>query len=153
MRCTITSLHGGGASRRRAGFTLAEVLAALLFMAIVIPVAVEALRIASQAGQMAARRAVAIRIADRVLNELVVTGQWQRTPQEGSLFEAGFEYRWRVDNEPWELGVLRLVTVEVLYPVQGREYAVWLSTLADPAADALPATGLAGVSRTAGGAP
>ena len=35
----------------RAAFTLAEVLAALLFMAIVIPVAVEGLHIASLAGK------------------------------------------------------------------------------------------------------
>ena len=38
-----------GVNFRRAGFTLAEVLAALAFMAIVIPVAVQGLRIASRA--------------------------------------------------------------------------------------------------------
>ena len=39
-----------------AGFTLAEVLAALVFMAILIPVALEGLSIASRAGEVAARK-------------------------------------------------------------------------------------------------
>ena len=52
--------------RRRAAFTLAEVLAALLFMAIVIPVALEGLRIASLAGQVGERKAAAARVAERV---------------------------------------------------------------------------------------
>src|SRR5882762_4963509 len=54
--------------RRCAGFTLAEVLAALLFMAIVIPVAVQGLHIASRAGSVSERKAVGARIAERKLN-------------------------------------------------------------------------------------
>ena len=47
---------------RAAAFTLAEVLAALLFMAIVIPAAVEGLHIASLAGTVAARKGEAAHI-------------------------------------------------------------------------------------------
>src|SRR5436190_13357159 len=54
-------------------FTLAEVLAALAFMAIVIPVAVNGLRVANLAGQVGQRKAVAARIAERVLNEYTTT--------------------------------------------------------------------------------
>ncbi len=141
--------------RTRAGFTLAEVLAALLFMAIVIPVAVEALRVASQAGLVAARKATAARLADRLLNELVVSGQWQRASQRGTLAEGPYQYDWRWDNEPWEMGALRLLTVQVAFPVQGREYTVQLSTLVDAAATATPATsGTGGTGPTMpGGAP
>src|ERR1035437_10572400 len=59
--------------KRTAAFTLAEVLAALLFMAIVIPVAVEALHTASLAGEIGVRKGVAARVADRILNESIVT--------------------------------------------------------------------------------
>ena len=45
--------------RIRAGFTLVEVLAALLFMAILIPVAMRAVQIANRAGQVGDRKAVA----------------------------------------------------------------------------------------------
>ena len=49
-----------------AAFTLAEVLAALLFMAIVIPAAIEGLHIASLAGTVAARKGEAARVAQCV---------------------------------------------------------------------------------------
>lgn len=141
------------AERRRAGFTLAEVLAALLFMAIVIPVAVEALRAAAQAGQVAARKAVAARLADRLLNELVVSGQWQRASQNGTLREGPYEYTWQLDNEPWEMGALRLLTVQVAYTVQDREHTVRLSTLVDAAAATAPTSDIGTSMTNPGGAP
>src|SRR2546422_4364621 len=87
--------------RMQAGFTLAEVLAALAFMAIVIPVAVQGLRVASLAGQVGQRKAVAGRIAERVLNELTVTGQSQGTARSGVAQDGALFYRWTVRAEPW----------------------------------------------------
>src|SRR2546425_815074 len=69
------------------GFTLAEVLAALVFMAIVIPVAVEGLQIANRAGQVAVRKGEAMRVADRILNESIVTTNWSKSGQSGSVIE------------------------------------------------------------------
>lgn len=123
-----------------AGFTLAEVLAALLFMAIVIPVSVEGLRIASRAGQVGERKVVAARLAERVLNELTVTGRWQDSSQSGTIYEGAQEYRWRLRNDPWNQGTLREVTVEVGFLVQGRDFDVRLSTLLDTASGAVTAT-------------
>ena len=115
----------------RGGFTLAEVLAALVFMAIVIPVAVQGLRVANLAGQVGERKAVAIRIAERALSELVVTRQWQTSAQNGSIQEGPVPYRWTMRLEPWNQGALRLLTVQVTFPVQGQDYDVRLSTLVD----------------------
>ena len=103
-----------------------------MFMAIVIPVAVQGLRIASLAGEVGQRKVVAARIADRVLNELVTTGQWQRSTQNGTAQEGLREYRWTVRLEPWNQGALRVMTVQVFFPVQGQEYDVHLSTIVDP---------------------
>ncbi len=113
------------------GFTLAEVLAAMLFMAIVIPVAVEGLRVASRAGEFGMRKMVAARVAERLLNELVVNGQSAQTGQSGVVEEGLLQYRWTSTMEPWTLGPLRLVTVAVTYPVQGEQYELRLSTLVD----------------------
>lgn len=115
----------------RAGFTLAEVLAALVFMAIVIPVAVNGVRVAAFAGEVGARKAVAARIADRALNELIVTGQIQTAVTGGTVQEGGLSYEWNLHTETWSEGTLTLVTVEVTYPVQGEEHHVSLSTLVD----------------------
>ena len=118
--------------RARAGFTLAEVLAALLFMAIVIPVAVQGLHVASRAGSMSERKAVAARLAENKLNELVVTRQWQSAAQKGTIQEGLQDYSWQLQTEPWaEDGAMRLVTVHVTVSVQGQDYDVRVSTLVD----------------------
>jgi len=98
-------------------------------MAIVIPVAVEGLRIANRAGQVALRKDVASRVADRVLNELLVTDQAQSGSRNGVVQEGFQEYRWSVRVEPWSEDAMRLVNVEVVFPVQGQDYDVHLSTL------------------------
>lgn len=121
-------------SAKLAAFTLAEVLAALAFMAIVIPVAVEGLRIANLAGQVSQRKAAAMRVAERVLNETIVTGQMRASAQNGTTQEGFQEYRWSLRTEPWPEGAMRLVTVQVIFPVQGRDYDVHLSTLVDNSA-------------------
>jgi hypothetical protein len=107
------------------------VLAALAFMAIVIPVAVQGLRVANLAGQVGERKLVAARVADRVLNELVATSQWQKSVQSGIAQEGQREYRWSARLEPWNQTALRLMTVQVFFPVQGQEYDVRLSTIVD----------------------
>src|SRR5580704_3582100 len=77
MRLAIgTGKYRGSRRRMAAAFTLAEVLAALLFLAIVIPAAVEVLHVASLAGEVAARKSEAARVADRGLNENLVTTNW-----------------------------------------------------------------------------
>src|SRR5882672_11045440 len=94
--------HPWSAIRRaRAAFTLAEVLAALAFMAIVIPVAVEGLRVANAAGQSGQRKAVAAHIADRVLNEWLVTRHSQTPAQSGTVQEGVLQYRWEIRIQPW----------------------------------------------------
>ena len=132
MRFKPTSCNARAARRRRGGFTLAEVLAALLLMAIVIPVAVQALQVASRAGEVGQRKAAAARIAERVLEELVVERRWQQASQNGTIQEGSQEYRWLMRLEPWSEGDLSVLTVQVTYPVQGQEYDVRLSTLVDP---------------------
>jgi type II secretory pathway pseudopilin PulG len=122
------------ALQSESGFTLAEVLAALLFMAIVIPVAVQGLQIASRAGSVSERKAQAARMAESKLNELIVTRQWSSSASRGTIQEGLQSYTWRLETQPWaEDGAMRLVTVWVSVPVQGQEYEVPVSTLVDAA--------------------
>ncbi len=104
-------------------------MAALMFMAIVIPVAIEGLRIASRAGVAAERKGVATRLADSRLNELIVTGQWKNAGAGGNFGDRWPGYRWTARNEMWTNQVVHLVTVEVSYPVQNQDFNVRLSTL------------------------
>jgi type II secretory pathway pseudopilin PulG len=124
--------------RREAGFTLVEVLAALLFMAVVIPVAVDGLRVASRASVVGQRKSVAARIAESVLNEQVVTSQTAGSAQSGVVRQGNVDYSWTVKLDVWnqmqnqsilQLSPMQLVTVQVNFPVQGQMYNVHLSTL------------------------
>jgi type II secretory pathway pseudopilin PulG len=113
-------------------FTLAEVLAAMMFMAIVIPVAMQGLRVASLAGEVGQRKIVAARIGNKILNELKVTGQLQNTSQSGAVNEGGLQYKWSARSEMWTedtASPMTLVTLIVAYTAQGTNYDVRLSTL------------------------
>ena len=108
-------------------------LAAMLFMAIVIPVALQGLRIASRAGTVAARKGVAVQLAESKLNELIVANQWRNSGQGGAFGPQWPGYQWSIKNEPWTgdttINNLRQLTVEVTYPAQNQNYSVKLSTI------------------------
>jgi hypothetical protein len=118
-------------TRHDSAFTLAEVLAAMLFLAIVIPAAVEAMHIASLAGEVGARKGAAARIADRVLNEALVTTNWTGGLQQGTASEGGREFNWTLSGRTWtEDSAMQVVTADVTFTAQGKNYDVKLSTLA-----------------------
>jgi general secretion pathway protein I len=113
----------------RAAFTLVEVLAALMFMAIVIPVAVEALHVASVSGEVAVRKAEAARVADSLLNQTIVTTNWNQSGS-GTTTENGHSFQWSLRTQAWPADPnMQLLTAEISFSAQGRNYAVDLSTL------------------------
>ncbi len=120
------------AERRCRGFTLIEALAAMVVMAIVIPVAMQGLQVASRAGEFGLRRATAARVGQSKLDELVATGQWRLAAQNGVIEEGTRQYRWQLSLQPWTEGMLELATMHVYFNVSGREHEVRLSTLVDP---------------------
>ncbi len=122
-------------ARSTAGFTLAEVLAALLFMAIVIPAAIEGMHIASLAGIVAERKGEAARVAQRLLVENLVSTNWNQSVQGGTVTEGQREFNYTIRSDPWtqdpNQNVIRQLTVEVKFTAQSRDYAVRMSTLVD----------------------
>jgi general secretion pathway protein I len=116
---------------REAGFTLAEVLAALLFLAIVIPAAIQALHVASLAGEVSVRKGAAARVADRILNESIVLTNWNGATQSGTLTEGARTFDWTLSRQDWAVDTMQLLTAEVKFSAQGKDYSVKLSTLTD----------------------
>jgi type II secretory pathway pseudopilin PulG len=125
----------GARRRSTAGFTLAEVLAALLFMAIVIPVAIEGMHIASRVGTVSERKGEAARVAQRLLAETLVTTNWNQSVQGGTLTEGQRQFAWTMHSDPWtqdpSQNVIRQLSVEVKFAAQGQDYSVRMSTLVD----------------------
>jgi hypothetical protein len=139
----VNALGGPAAAARcpdQSAFTLAEVLAAMLFLAIVIPAAVEAMHVAGLAGEVAARKGAAARLADRLLNESIVTTNWNLGSQNGTAAEGAEELRWTLNNQNWPVDTtagMRLLTATVTFSAQGHDYSVELSTLVTPLASQL----------------
>ena len=134
------SAANSGASCHISGFTLAEVLAAMLFLAIVIPAAVEAMHVASLAGEVAARKDAAARIADRILNESLVTTNWNGAAQNGTASEGPLDFQWTLSEQTWPQTSLQVLTAQVTFQAQGKDYSVKLSTLANFQSQPLPTT-------------
>lgn len=123
--------HPAADSSRR-GFTLAEVLAALVLLAIVVPVALEGVSVASRAGVTGQRQAAAARVAERVLSEWVGTGRTETGSENGTDLQDGVTYAWRLERAPWAADPLEEVTVRVSYEVQGQARSFEMSTIVDP---------------------
>jgi type II secretion system protein I len=145
------------------GFTLVEILVALTLMAIVIPVIVQALRIASLSGEVSQRKALAARVAERVLNEAVLTGQSSQSGQKGTEHLGPYQFQWTLRDEPWnQLTTVQTVntagginqgvvnannihqlSVDVTFPAQSQTFAVHLSTLVNVARQINPSQQMA----------
>ena len=123
-------------SLRARAFTLVEVLAALVLIAIVVPVTMQGVSVANRAGLMGQRRASAMRIAERVLNETVIMAGAQSASSTGSTAEGGQAYAWTLTSTTWPTDAMTQLTVTVSFVVQGEAFEATASTLIDPAAGA-----------------
>ena len=134
-RTGATVAMKGVRPRSTAGFTLAEVLAALLFMAIVIPAAIEGMHVASRAGTVAARKGEAARVAQRLLVENLVNTNSSQSVQSGTVTEGQRQFNYTMRSDPWSRdpsqNVIRQLSVEVKFTAQNRDYSVRMSTLVD----------------------
>jgi type II secretory pathway pseudopilin PulG len=120
---------------------MAEVLAAMLLMAIVIPVAMNGVSSISRVGTLSQRKEQAMRIARRVLAEQLLTGAMVEQSSSGSISEGGTTFPYTVSSEPWSEDSMTVVTATVSFRVQEADFDVSLSTLYDPnAASASTAT-------------
>jgi Tfp pilus assembly protein PilV len=111
------------------GFTFAEALAAMVFVAIVLPTALHGIMIATRAGEVAERRRTAAFLADRLLSEWAATEEWLLSDGEGDFDEDWPGYTWAMETETWTDEAMMLLTAEVFFPVRGREYSVRVSTV------------------------
>ena len=129
----VDSRRAARPNLRVSGFTFAEVLAAMVFIAVVIPVAMRGLATANRVGVVAERGGLATQLAEQKLNELVVTDEWRNSQKQGDFGEEYPGYRWILEDSAWEADTMKVVSVEVFFPAQGREYSVVLSTLVEEA--------------------
>jgi len=124
----------------RKGFTLIEVLATMVLLALVLPAVMRGATIAMSAASSARHRTDAATLAQAKLNELVALGQWNAS-QTGDFSPQHSEYRWSVQSASRDYGVYD-VAITVTWSESGAERKFALATLAyDPTAAASLSTG------------
>lgn len=114
-------------------FTFIEVLAALLFLAILLPVIAGALSISNRASITSERSVTAGELAENKLNELLIGSAWASSSEtKGDFGQDQPGFRWELSQSGWTgdpSNPMTLLTMAVFFPVQGQERSVRLSTL------------------------
>ena len=123
---------------RRGAFTLVEVLAAILILAIALPSIMYGLTLAGNLATTARRRSEATALAETKLNELLVTGDWQSGNQAGDFADQFPDYKWQATVSTWEETNTDEVDMRVTWMQKGQEQAVVLSTVVYTSAGGTP---------------
>jgi len=110
-------------------FTFVEILAALLFLGILMPVVVGALQLGSRTGEVAERAGIAAQLAENQLATLQLNDAWTTASARGDFGEEHPGYRWELTKADWENGAMTELQLAVFSTVQGREHSVRLCTL------------------------
>lgn len=110
--------------RRSAGFTLLETLVALAILAIALSAAFRAMGVATQSSGELRERLVGDWIAENRLAELRATQAWPAPGNnEGSVDQAGRNYRWREEVKSTANPLFRRVDVSV-YALESDTHAI-----------------------------
>ena len=140
--------------RHRRAFTLAEVLATLVLVGVVLPAVMKGISLALAASDDARRRVEAVGLAENKLAEMTAdttTGQTSTTGGTGGG-EYGEEapgFRWEASSTSVDTNLTEL-HVRVAWTARGRERWVDLSSYAYVTSTS---SGTAGTGTTGGGAP
>ena len=85
----------------RSGFTFIEVLATIMMLAIVMPVAMKAVSLSTDTARNARARTEAAGLAQAKLAELIATGEWQSGVLAGDFGSDWPQYRWNAQVGTW----------------------------------------------------
>jgi prepilin-type N-terminal cleavage/methylation domain-containing protein len=117
--------------RTAAGFTLVEVLAALMLVGIVLPIAMQGVTLSLQTAARSRHLTEASQLGNNKLNELAVLKDESLFNGSGQ-FEGFPEYRWESTSTLRDTGLYE-VNVRVIWTAQGLEQWLTLTTLIAPA--------------------
>lgn len=112
------------------GFTLMEILAALVLIGVVLPAVMKGVSMASILASDSAHKYEALELAESKLAEVIMNSDWESGSGSGD-FEPDHEgYEWTMETSDWTQANLKQIDVVVSWEERGRTRNVHLSTLA-----------------------
>ena len=124
--------HAAARTGAPGAFTLIEALIAMAIIAIVLPLAMQGISLATRLGADARHRSEAAELAKGKLDELAITGAWRTDPLSGEFGADWPAYRWVATSTPWSSGTMNELTVTVIWNQGQREHSIVMGTLVNP---------------------
>ena len=114
------------------GFTFIELLATVVFLGIIMPVAMQSIGLCTRLGGQSRRHVEAASLARTKLTELTTSGDWSTGEKSGDFGTDWPDYQWTAAVSSWSDSVVSQLDVTVTWQSQGRERSVTFSTLVYP---------------------
>ncbi len=115
---------------RHSGFTLMEILAALLLVGLVLPAAMKGVSVVTVLASDSARRYEALDLAETKLAEVLLQEDWQSGSASGTFDEEQYEdYNWTLEVSDWITAGIKEVNVAVTWQQRNRTRDITLTTL------------------------
>lgn len=111
------------------GFTLMEILAALVLIGVVLPAVMKGVSMASILASDSAHKYEALDLAQSKLAEVLLNGDWEGGSDAGDFAPDHEGYAWTMETSDWTQADLKEVDVTVSWEQRGRPRYIQLSTL------------------------
>ncbi|MCI0498152.1 MAG: type II secretion system protein GspI [Planctomycetales bacterium] len=116
-------------SEMRRGFTFMEILATMVLIGLILPVAMKGISIATALASDSIRRQEALGLAENRLAEALLKEEWKSGSQSGS-FDQDFEgHTWTLETTDWTEPGLKQVDLTVSWEHRGHPKQIRLTTL------------------------
>ena len=112
----------------RDGFTLVEVLATLVLLAIVLPVVMRGAQLALRSANTARHLAEASALAETKLNDMLLSGEWNQSAASGDFGAEYPGYQWTCETQTRDYGVVEIF-LTVTWQEGGRPNRLSLATM------------------------
>jgi len=117
---------------RFGGFTFIELLATVVLIGIIMPVAMHSIALCASLGGQARRQMEAASLARTKLTELTASDDWKTSQKDGDFGDDWPGYRWTAEVSSWTDSTMSQLDLTVFWQSRGKERSVTLSTLVNP---------------------
>ena len=121
--------------RRFGGFTFIELLATIVLIGIIMPVAMRSIGLCTRLGGHSRRQIEAASLAQTKLTELTSSQDWQTGEKRGDFGTDWPGYQWTLAVSNWSDSIVSQLDLTVTWHSQGKQRLLTLSTLIYPEDD------------------